>query len=71
MDKGGFERAWNSDMIWLKDLTVSVWLLCREETEKSHEQKQGENLEDIPGKDDVLDRIIELRLWEEVILGYK
>lgn len=71
MDKGSFERASNSDMIWRKDLTVSVWLLCREETEKSNEQKQGENLEDIPGKDDVLDRIIELRLWEEVILGYK
>lgn len=47
---------------------MSVWLLCREETEKSNEQKQGENLEDIPGKD-VLDRIIEFRLWEEVIFG--
>lgn len=69
MDKGSFGRASNnSDMIWLKDLTVSVWLLCREETEKSNEQK-WENLEDIPGKDDVLDRIIELWLWEEIIFG--
>lgn len=58
-------------MVWFKNLTVSVWLLCREETEVSNGQKQSlEDIKVIQGKDgDVLDRIVELRLWGEVRFG--
>lgn len=72
MDIGSFWRASNSsDVIWFKNLTVSVWLLYREETEVNNGQKQSlEDIIVIQGKDgDVLDRIVELRLWGEVRFG--